>query len=295
MPAGPLDGLRSALTNSKIIMCVTHGEYDLISPLTTTKIPDNVYILEESGIGEVALTSGDRVLWETMQNRKDLVRHLTASNQYFLRDVKKENLNARKAMFNNASFRVYLPGDKMINRSLILTPNEERLWNWGYFEFDPTTPKLPFPPDVLEEIDSGFSTRRQRDQIMQNFGQSAQMQDMRERHYDGRFNTGYCSSADIINISSEASKGVPVVILFSSCAVWNSNADEALKGAKGELPKQICQRTLDILAFQQAHKLGFYKLLGLKELPNQDIMLYDKSKTLCRNTRLRLLLNTLIV
>ena len=278
---GPIDGLRNALLTSKIIMCLTHGEYDLMEPVNIVKVPANVYILEESGIGEVALTNGDRVIWETIQNRKELAKHLTTNTQYFLRDVKKENLDARKAMFNNASFKVYLPGDKIVNRTLILTPAEAKLWNWGYFEFGPGQ-AVEFPPDIVPDVQEGFETRRKRDEIMNRFGQTPAMQVLRENHYDGTYKDGYCTNADIMAQLSALAKGEPIVLFLSSCAVWSYDSGETLKNAKGEEPRIICERVQEILSFQQAHNQAYYALLGLKSLPNETIGVYNDKKELIK-------------
>ena len=273
--SGPISSLRQALLNSDIIMCLTHGEYDLLNDPETFTVPDNVYILEESGMGEVALTAGDRVIWDTIQDRAELAKHLTTNTQYFLRDVKEKDLDARRAMFNNESFKVYMPGDSMIERSLILTENEEKLWNWGYFEFAAGA-NVKFPPDIVPDIEEGFETRRTRDKIMSKFGQSPNMQVIREKHYDGTFPDGYCKSSDIINELSAS--GEPVVLFFSSCAVWNGNSDTVLKNAKGGIPKKICERVETILNFQIAHKEQYLKLLGLKSLPKENVILYSKDR-----------------
>lgn len=275
--SGPISSLRQALLSANIVMCLTHGQYDLLNDPETFTIPDNVYILEESGMGEVAATSGDRVIWETIQDRAELAKHLTTNTQYFLRDVKEKNLNARKAMFNNESFKVYLPGDSIIERSLILTENEEKLWNWGYFEFAAGS-NVKFPPDLVPDIEEGFETRRTRDTIMGKFGQTANMQLIREKHYDGTFDNGFCKSSDIINEIRRQAGGAPVVLFFSSCAVWNSESDDVLKNAKGGIPKQICQRVESILNFQIAHKERYLKLLGLKSLTTENIILFSKDK-----------------
>ena len=278
---GPIDGLRNALLTSKIIMCLTHGEYDLMEPVNIVKVPANVYILEESGIGEVALTNGDRVIWETIQNRKELAKHLTTNTQYFLRDVKKENLDARKAMFNNSSFKVYLPGDKIVNRTLILTPAEAKLWNWGYFEFEPGQ-AVDFPPDIVPDVAEGFETRRKRDEIMNRFGQTPAMQVLRENHYDGTYKDGYCTNADIMAKLSALAEGEPIVLFLSSCAVWSYDSGETLKNAKGDEPRIICERVQEILSFQQAHNQAYYALLGLKSLPNETIGVYNDKKELIK-------------
>jgi hypothetical protein len=132
--SGRIELLRKCIQESPIVYASIHGVYDLSEELEEPVIlPANVIVIEMADIGEITLTSIDRVLWDVMQNR-ELFKMLV------LGELTEELISPMlKAM------HVYMPGDTLYKRKLIYEPENQFDNRWALYKFDPRTTGIPFP------------------------------------------------------------------------------------------------------------------------------------------------------
>jgi len=222
---------KHVVRHSDIVLLSTHGSNMLLSKHPLFVVPKNVYVLERARLGEITTTCGDETLYDTLQDREELLRQLITTHHYSTRRTTITKSVKKEALFNSSSFNVYFPGDYILNRHLTISSKNEKDPRWGIFKFKP----------------------------------SERPEKMSSKHVNSKQLSEIFHSGEIFSVTT------PTVIVINSCADLDTTTLDILfmknKGISD--PKKsvitLCNTIKGILQLQQFQRQKFMKMIGQKK------------------------------
>jgi hypothetical protein len=224
-----------------IYLASTHGVYALNDPKSMEyfTVPPNTYIFEASSVGEATLTSIDIPIWDMIQEREEFA-------SYLLADAGATN-STKKQLIKHLVY--YKPGDKVYKRTLILEPENQYQYNWGYYKFEPGVQGIPFPESYEQSTETPVIIPNPPGNppltpVMKSFrDEHFPLMRMKLRNFE-RVDTG--SNQHFINETRrrEGYEG-PAIFIFSSCASFWTSDNKKLDDLKiidiGRAQQVACQ------------------------------------------------------
>jgi len=256
----------------------THGAYEVREGKSNMSVPFRVprdtYIFEAASVGEKTITTIDMPLWQLIQNRREFAAYIN-SDEAAVDPLK-------KAVLNNLHY--YKPGDIIFIRTLVLEPDNEFDYQWGYYRFLDGMPPVAFPKEGSVN-DYGLMIA---DNIA-NPPLTDSMKEIRNEHFPYKKGLRGAARVESTNYKfieearrRDGNHG-PSIFIFSSCASFWASSPMSVSEEK---------LTIDIGRAQQQADLNFLEM-GFSSGPlsaggrdiKSTLLSYDRFKSLKSDRR----------